>query len=180
MSLIIPEKLPDCIDESVKNVTNPISTNIGKTIGDLWFLALGGISQCAEKKRIKYAAELENLKKSLEEKVEAIPPERRVEPNTQIACQALEDSKYCAENIAIREMFANLISSTMDSKTCDLVHPSFSTILKQMTSNDAIFFQKFSEKPDIPICNFILRHKQDTIYFYLLRNIYIWKMKIQN
>lgn len=171
MSLIIPEKLPDCVDKPIENIASPISTNIGKTLGDLWFLALGGISQIADKKRIRYAAELEKLKKSLEEKVEAIPPERRVEPDTQTACQALEDAKYCAENTEIREMFANLIASTMDNQTCKNVHPSFSSILKQMTSDDAKFFRTFYYKRKTAICSFRLEYKSGG-YSSLLEKVY--------
>lgn len=151
MSLVIPEKLPDCIDEPVKNAVNPLAINIGKTMGDLWFLALGGISQCAEKKKLKYAIDLEKFKNSLEEKIESIPAERRIEPNTQIVCQALEDAKFCAENEQIREMFASLIASTMDNQTSCNVHPSFSGLLKQLSPLDALVFSKIKPGRVYPI-----------------------------
>lgn len=157
MSLIIPEDFPDCIDRPVEEAITPVAKGIGKTLSDLWFLAMGGLSQLAEKKRIKYAIELEEFKESLEKKVNAIPTENRVEPNTQIACQALEDAKYCADNKDVREMFANLIASTMNSEFCDAVHPSYSIILKQMTSEDAKFFQNFIGKSNLPICRFKLQ-----------------------
>lgn len=157
MSVIIPEDLPDCIDNPIEEAITPVAKGIGKTLGDLWFLAMGGLSQLAEKKRIKYAAELDEFKKSLEKKVNAIPTENRVEPNTQIACQALEDAKYCADNKDVREMFANLIASTMNSELCNAVHPSYSIILKQMTSEDAKFFQNFIGNSNLPICRFKLQ-----------------------
>ncbi|MDE5995014.1 MAG: DUF4393 domain-containing protein [Oscillospiraceae bacterium] len=172
MSLIIPEDLPDCIDKPVEEALTPVSKGIGKTLSDLWFIAMGGISQCAEKKRAKYAIDLDKFKKTLEEKVEAIPSERRIEPNTQIACQALEDAKYCAENKDIREMFANLIASTIDSKMCQKAHPSFSAILKQMTTKDAILFKSFIGNTKLPVCNFVLNftnhtHRELLNYVYL-------------
>lgn len=172
MSQIIPENLPECIEKPISNVINPITTNIGNTLGDLWFLALGGISQCAEKKRIKYAAELEKFKQSLETKVDSIPPERRIEPDTQIACQALDDSKYCVGSAEIREMFANLIASTMDSRFSNNIHPSFSSILKQMNSNDANFFKEFMPNSQLAICSFRLEDKSGG-YISLLEKVYL-------
>lgn len=73
-------------------------------------------------------------------------------------CQALEDAKYCVSNETIREMFADLIASTMDKETCDSVHPSFSTTLKQMSSNDAKLFKIFQGNVKKPICNFSLNN----------------------
>lgn len=172
MSLLIPEDLPDCIDKPVEKALTPVAENIGKTFSDIWFLAMGGISQYAEKKRVKYAVELEKLKKSLEEKIEAIPPENRVEPNTQNVCQALEDAKYCTENEEIREMFANLIASTMNSQTSSSVHPSFSVILKQMTSSDANFFRLFSRDSKIAICSYRIKYKSGG-YSSLLEKVYL-------
>lgn len=146
-------ELPDVVEKPVEEVITPVATSIGKTLSDLWFLAMGGISHKAEKKKIKYAFDIEKLKKSLEEKTEAIPLKNRVEPNTQIICQALDDSKYCVEDEDIREMFANLITSTMDSRFSKTVHPSFSLILKQMSSTDAKFLLKFRTSNQLPICN---------------------------
>ncbi len=164
-------ELPDSIDKPVEAAVTPVAASIGKTLGDLWFLAMGGISQCAEKRRIKYAAELEKLKKSLEEKVEAIPYENRIEPDTQNVCQALDDAKFCVESEEIREMFANLIASTMNSETSNMVHPSFSAILKQMTPNDANFLRLFERNPKIAICSFRIVYKSGG-FFSLLENVY--------
>ena len=154
MSLIIPEDLPDCIDKPVEQALTPVATNVGKTFGDLWFLAMGGISQCAEKRKIKYAAELEKFKKSVEEKTKAIPPENRVEPNPRVVCQALEDAKYCLEDENIREMFANLVASAMNSSTFKEMHPSFSSIIKQMSPLEARIFVKLNQERVFPICEY--------------------------
>lgn len=153
-------ELPDSIEKPVDEVITPVATGIGKTLSDLWFLAMGGISQCAEKKRIKYSADLDKLKKSLEEKIKSIPEERKIEPDTQIAAQALEDAKYCAENKEVREMFANLIASTMDSQIYKGVHPSYSSILKQMTPDDAKFLKRFCMREQLPLCNFTIKYKK--------------------
>lgn len=90
------------------------SKNVGQTLSDCWFLVFGGISQLAEKRKLKYAKDLEEFKQSLSSKITSIPKENRVEANTQIVMPALENAKYCVEEPSLREMFANLISSSLD------------------------------------------------------------------
>lgn len=172
MSLLIPEKLPDCIDKPVEKLLTPLAENAGKTLGDLWFLVMGGISNAADMRRAKYAANLAKLKTSLENKIDAIPLDQRVEPDIQISCQALEDAKYCAENEDIREMFTELISATMDKRSSALVHPSFSGILKQMTTDEAKFLLKIRENTVLPVCNIISTHKDSEIYNVLFCDLY--------
>ena len=70
-------------------------------------------------------------------------------------------------------MFANLISSTVNKETFENVHPSFSTILKQMSPFDARFFMSFKENKSKPICHFVLENKENykmLIEFALLTN----------
>lgn len=63
---------------------------------------------------MRYAFELEKYNKELQEKVDDIPIEKRVEPNIQIVVPALEASKYCVEKQELREVFANIIALSMN------------------------------------------------------------------
>ena len=49
----INANLPESVDNAIKNVTDLPTQGIGQTLSDCWFLAFGGISQLAEKRRIK-------------------------------------------------------------------------------------------------------------------------------
>ena len=122
--------LPDALEEPAKALSMPLATNAGTTVGDLWFLAMGGISQAAAKRRAKYALELDKYKKDLEKKLNDIPVENRIEPNTQVVLNALADSQSCVEEETLREMFANLIASACDADKANAVHPAFPGIIK--------------------------------------------------
>lgn len=135
------ELIPKSVDEAAGKLMNPTAENAGKTFGDLWYLVFGGISFAADKRKIKYQVALEAFEKSCREKIEAIPEEKLIEPDTQTASIALEESKFCIENAELREMFANLIASTMNSDTAEIAHPSFPQILKQMSPFDAKLFR---------------------------------------
>ena len=64
--------------------TEQLTKAIGSTVSDIWFLVFGGIGHLAEKRKLRYAVELENYNRELHEKIEAIPNEKRVEPDIQI------------------------------------------------------------------------------------------------
>lgn len=166
------ELIPKSVDEAAGKLMNPTAENAGKTFGDLWYLVFGGISFAADKRRIKYQVELEEFEKSCREKIKAIPEEKLVEPDVQTTAVALEESKYCIENKEVREMFANLISSTMNRDTADTTHPSFPQILKQLNTFDARLFLSLKGIRNVAICEY--RKLVDGKSYYILQsNIYI-------
>lgn len=175
MTPLLPEKLPDSVDNAISNATEKPTKEVGEIFNDLLYLVFGGIHFNAEKKRIRYKYALERFEKSCQEKINAIPLENKSEPNTQTICQALEDSKYCVEDEDIRELFANLISSTMDDRVSEFVHPSFSPILKQMTSKDAKFLLAVRNQEVLPVCNIKVSFKNSGRFNILYNNFYAQK-----
>lgn len=128
--------VPDSVDNAVKNITDKPTQNMGTTLADIWYLVFGGISQAAEKRKLKYSYALQEFEKELKEKISKIPEDKLIEPDIQIIAPALESSKYCIEKENLRKMYANLIVASMNSDTCDHVHPIFSSIISQMSSYD--------------------------------------------
>lgn len=126
---------------STKAVEGPI-----QTFNDIWKGAFGyRIHYWAKGK--KYLAE-QNYKSyiiSIDEKVTKIKEENLQEPQLSIVGPALEASKYYIEEKEIRDMFANLIASSMDSTYNGIVQHSFVEIIKQLSPYDAKLFQNFSE-----------------------------------
>lgn len=51
--------LPASVDNAVKNLTDKPTQGIGQTFADAWYLVFGGITQAADKRRMKYAHDLE-------------------------------------------------------------------------------------------------------------------------
>ena len=88
-SLIGLPDVPDSVDSAVKNLTDETTKNIGQTFGDLWYLVFGGISHAADKRQMKYAADLEQYKKELTNSINEIPKEKKIEPSFQTTAQAL-------------------------------------------------------------------------------------------
>ena len=146
--------LPESADNALKNLTDEPTQNIGKTIGDVWYLVFGGISHAADKKRMRYATDLKKYQSELDESINQIPEDKKVEPSIQVAAQALENSKYCISSEELRKLFVNLISHSMNADYEQYVHPSFSEIIKQMSPLDAEVLQYFKTSAEQAIVNY--------------------------
>ena len=129
--------VPDSVDNAIKNATDSPSLEIGKTLGDIFYLVFGSVHLAADKRKIKYAIELKKYEQELNRAINNIPEEKACEPKLQTVGVALEKSKFVIEEEAIREMFVRLISKSMNSDYTDLVHPSFPEVVSQMTPFDA-------------------------------------------
>lgn len=173
ISLINLPDMPDCVDNAIQNITDEPTQNIGKTFGDLWYLVFGGISHLADKKRMKYSSDLEKYQKELSNSIDEIPEDKRIEPDFQIATQALENSKYCISSDILRKMFVNLISGNMNSDSEPLSHPSFPEVLKQMDETDAKILMELKQTGEAPIAVFdkTLKDKSRIIPYFV--NAYI-------
>lgn len=166
--------IPDSVDNAIYNLTDAPTKSSGATLGDIWFLVFGGVSQIAEKRRIRYAHELEKYRMELDTSISLIPENKRIEPSIQIAAQALENSKYCVEEPVLRNMFTALISNSMNCDYSQSVHPAYAEIIKQMSVLDAIIIHlfKLQDGNNMPVCNY-LRNTKNGAYHILADHIII-------
>ncbi len=74
------------------------------------------------------------------ELAKAIPTDKLTNPNKQVTTAALDSMLFCTDNDLMREMFMNIMVSTMDSTRQKYTHPSFPHILKQLSPLDACLF----------------------------------------
>lgn len=143
---LINAETPECVDKALTNLTEQPTKAIGSTMSDIWFLVFGGIGHLAEKRKLRYAVELEKYNKELQATINKIPKERKVEADIQIIAPALEASKYCVEKEELRKMFVNLIASSMDGDKVTSVHPIFTDIISKLSSVDALLFKAIANE----------------------------------
>lgn len=73
----------------------------------------------------------------LKEKLKNIPEEKICEPEPYVAIPAIQQLSYCQDSDELRDLYANLLASSMNVDTKWKVHPSFSDIIKQLTPDEA-------------------------------------------
>lgn len=174
--------MPTSIGDAMKSLTEPLNkllvppaSAIGSTLQDAWELVFGGFGTYVDKKRAKRLHDLTEFKESLESKVAAIPEDQLREPPLAIVGPALDASKYYFEEPELREMFANLISASMDSSKVSSVQPCFTEIIKQLSPLDAQNLACFrnSDYGRFPLAEYRAVTKASSNYNVLQTNVFL-------
>lgn len=162
------------LQEPFNNLSNPVAKSAGKTLQDVWDLVFGGFGVFVEKKRMKREKDLEDFKKCLTEHVAEIPEDYIKEPNLSVIGPALESSKYYYEEPVLREMFAKLVSSSMDSRKNLEVHPCFVEIIKQLSPFDAEILLLFATTNTLPIARIEeFKDKSETSFSNIIPDVFL-------
>lgn len=82
--------------------------------------------------------------------VAQVPEKKRVAPAPQILGPVLEGVRYEPEGTPIDEMFAALLSTAMDSDRLKDAHPSFPSIIKQLSSDEAKLLEAMYKAAEPP------------------------------
>ena len=89
----------------------------------------------------KWIAEKEynfaETEKLLAEKFQNVAPEQIVTPEAYIGVPALQYISYCIDSDILRDMYANLLAKSMHEVARNGVHPSFTTIINQLSPDEA-------------------------------------------
>jgi len=77
------------------------------------------------------------LQAAVAERLEDVPEEKIIQPDPRIAVPAVQALVYSMNDEIIREMFANLLASSMSQETQSAAHPAFVEMIKVMEPIDA-------------------------------------------
>jgi Abortive infection alpha len=105
------------------------------------------------------------------EKLRDVPTSRIVAPSPNVAGPVLEALRFAGHEEALRELYANLLASSLDSSTARNAHPAFVEIIKNMTPDEARILRCFSERTEAPLLNARLWNQDNTGYTVELRSV---------
>lgn len=146
------KNISEIIKEPIHNLTDKPTKNIGNGLADIFELIFAPVKAAniyAQHKIFKFRQELE-------EKINNIPDNKKVEPPINVVGPVLEASRFYIDETEIRSMFTNLIVAAMHEDECNYVHPAFVEIIKQLRPLDAHIFSLLYENPKTyPIANII-------------------------
>lgn len=108
----------------------------------------------------------------LAEKLKHIPEEKIVEPEPYVAVPALQQMSYSFDSEELRELYANLLASSMNIDTKYDVHPAFVDIIKQLTPDEAKLLRYFSKQEVIPAVSIHLKAASGKGYM-VLKEIHV-------
>jgi len=91
------------------------------------------------------------ISNAIAKRLENIPSENIITPDTTVAGPALEALRFVGHKEDLRELYANLLATAMNKETAFNAHPAFVEILKQITSDEAKIMRLMSETISFPI-----------------------------
>lgn len=119
----------------------------GQIIGNIMG-ALAVLSEPFARWAIRHEHRMSQLRESLLVKAESIPAEYMQPPPLNIVGPVLESVRFHMEADELREMYAHLLASAMDSRIAAGAHPAFVDALKQMCPDEAKILRLLAVKGD--------------------------------
>lgn len=118
----------DAIQPAAKELGKSLTT-VAKTVN----LVLGPLAALVW----GYEQIREFVEQVVAHKLRNVPPERIVSPSPHVAGPALEALRYTGHSDELRNLYANLLASSLDSETALRAHPAFVDIIKSMAPDEA-------------------------------------------
>lgn len=132
--------------EIIKNITEPASKEVGGILctftgffNKVVLYPLKCLNMTFEQKAIQF-------ERKIQEKYNNIPEQNRVECPVNILGPTLESLKYNIDEEYMQELFANLLSASMDKTKQSTVHPKYVRIISEMNEIDARVFYYLTNK----------------------------------
>jgi hypothetical protein len=119
-----------------QDLLQPAVQEVGKglqTVAKLVHVALAPLSMVVW----GYDQIRDYLQETITEKLKNVPPEQIVPPKMTIAGPTVEALRFAAHEPNLRELYANLLATSMNSETVQNAHPAFVEIIKQLTPDEA-------------------------------------------
>jgi hypothetical protein len=133
-----------------EDAIQPVARELGKALGTLGMainVALAPVSALVW----GYEQVKEFVQTRVVEKLRGVPPERIQTPSLLVAGPTLEALRYAGHEESLRELYANLLATSLDSATARNAHPSFVTIIRDMSPDEGRIIRLFSTRYVFPV-----------------------------
>lgn len=152
----------NALPENTKEVLlNPTAQSIGDAMGGAVkfiltpFKMLGIISDHA----------YNDFKTIINNKSKEVPLDNRDPSKLGLVLKAIEESRYQLNEDLLREIYANLVVSSVDNRKNNKITPRYATALSQLGVDDVRFLQKlyFAESHNFPCGRLISKHDDGSV-----------------
>jgi hypothetical protein len=96
------------------------------------------------------------------EKLKDVPLQNIATPKPNVAGPVLESLKYTGYEETLRDMYANLLAASMDTRTANGAHPAFVEIIRQLTPDEARIIRLFVQGRALPLITIRWDYKEQT------------------
>jgi hypothetical protein len=155
------------VREAASNLGQTAVT-LTKTINNV-LVPLAAINFAFDKAKAYFSGKFQQ---DIAEKAQAIPPEHIIEPKSSIAGPTLQGLAFTHEEENLRDMYLNLLTTSMDGRAASLAHPAFVEIIKQLDSEDARLIKDVLQSTNpIAIAQIHRKSTKDSGYFIVFQHL---------
>ena len=136
---------------SVANkLLDPPAEELGQMFGDIIKITRSPISFVRHK-----------VDKFLEEVMNKVPEENRVQPPLALVGPVAEGVRYQDPDSPLYSMFAELLARACDIERLDEAHPAYIDMIKQMTADEAYIIKTLSDENKVIYCSQYVNPEHD-------------------
>ena len=152
MSKAIDKGIDKVIDEGVALAArayedvSPAVQEVGGFLGGVFGFFNHVVAAPLHRLNASFKFKTEVWIKNFKKRYHKIPEDNRQECPVNILGPTLESLKYNIDENELRDMFTNLLISSMDNRKSGC-HPAFVSVINQMSDNDAIVLRFLVDKP---------------------------------
>jgi hypothetical protein len=124
------------------DVASPAARRVGTALESIFKVGLSPIALLDwgfEKSKDWLVAKVRERQSTVPDQFQQAPPQ-------QVAMPALLAIAGASDSNELREIYAELLMKAMDTRTANMVHPSYVSILGQLTPQEALVFMSFRER----------------------------------
>lgn len=151
------ELLDKVVDESsgvlkelYKDVAHPVLKPVGEILS-MFPRTLKAFLSGWDKWLINREECLNLTARAIEEKLSSIDESEICEPEPYVAIPAIQQMCICQNSDELRDMYANLLATSMNVDTKYKVHPAFVEIIKQLNPDEAKFLRSLNKSRLYPL-----------------------------
>lgn len=148
----------DVLSKAYDDALHPVLSSVGDTLS-LVPRTVGVLLGPWKKWVVNGESNIEEAIRQIEEKMEDVPEDCFCEPAQNVVVPAIQQLSYSYDSQDLRGLYVNLLASSMDKRVSPLVHPSFVSIIGQLTPDEAKMMSWLSEglgKDHIPLLTYAL------------------------
>lgn len=99
------------------------------------------------------------LQQKLTQKLANVPLDRIKTPSFIVAGPIIEGLQFASEEETLRELYANLLATSIDSETAKNAHPGFVQIIKNMSPDEARIMKFIATEKSLPLIDIYIKNK---------------------
>lgn len=112
----------------------------------------------------------EFVENTVSEKLKNVSDEELCSPEPHVAGPTLEALRYTGYQESLRDLYANLLATSIDKKTASQAHPAFVEIIRQISPDEALIINILFHKISVPKIDLRIEEKNSKIGHWHKRN----------